>query len=74
MACLKCKYETDVVKIREDYLTKEDVEMEDVTPYKPSIFKRVVNNYTFKLIMRILILILIMYLAGVALNILNLVK
>jgi hypothetical protein len=42
--CLKCKYETEVVKIREDYLREKTTEIEDVTPYKPNIFNKIVSN------------------------------
>jgi hypothetical protein len=44
MICLKCKYETEVVKIREDYLREKTTEIEDVTPYKPNIFNKIVSK------------------------------
>jgi C4-type Zn-finger protein len=44
MICLKCKYETPVFKIREDYLRDKETEIEDVTPYKPSVFSKLMSK------------------------------
>ena len=40
MWCPMCKFETEEVKIRDDYRKKTKLEAEDVTPYKPTFFKR----------------------------------
>jgi len=39
----KCGWETEMFKIREDYLKKKQPEYKDITPYKPNIFKRIFN-------------------------------
>jgi hypothetical protein len=45
MWCPICKFESETVKIRDDYYLKnKKTEIEDVTPYKPNIFKRMLSK------------------------------
>ena len=44
MICLKCKYETENVKIREDLQEKTIEIIEDVTPYKHNIFNKIISK------------------------------
>jgi ribosomal protein L37E len=44
MKCLRCGYQTETVKIREDYLNKKSKEIEDVTPYKDNFLKRLIKK------------------------------
>jgi len=41
MNCIKCKYDSEIVKIREDYIERERIHIEDVTPYKPNFIQRI---------------------------------
>jgi hypothetical protein len=43
IVCLKCGYETETVKILDDYLRKKQNKMEGVTPKKSNIFNRIFN-------------------------------
>ena len=40
MWCPICKFETESVKINDDYRGKTKIESEDVTPYKKGFFAR----------------------------------
>ena len=47
MICLRCKYETETVKIREDYLKEKTTEIKDVTPYKPNILYKIISKIKY---------------------------
>ncbi len=44
MRCLVCNFETETIKIRDDYYLKKKKDIEDVTPYKDSIFTRFIKK------------------------------